>query len=93
MADELQAIGDRHVALAHHEAALGDFSASVGELSNTRYRLESSWSHAETGWLEHEFHDERAALADFARGWSCFAPLRPPTRETQLARSKSESWK
>ena len=32
---------------------------------NTRFRLETSWSFTETAWLEHAFHDDRAAMSDF----------------------------
>jgi tetratricopeptide (TPR) repeat protein len=87
MADELQAIGDRHVALAHHKAALGIFQDLLADSpTNTRYRLESSWSHAETGWLEHEFHDERTALADFRTGLELLRAIATADPRNQLAR-------
>ena len=87
MADELQAMGDKHTALAYHKAALAIFQDLLAASpTNTRFRLESSWSYAETGWLEHEFHDERAALADFRKGLQLLRAIATADPRNQLAR-------
>lgn len=66
LAEELQALGDKHAALEHQRAALNIFKELLATSPvNTRFRLETSWTYTETAWLQHEFHDERAALADF----------------------------
>ena len=87
MADELQAMGIKQVALEHQKTALAILQDLLAASpTNTRFRLETSWSHAETGWLEHEFHDERAALADFNEGLRLLRAIAAADPRNRLAR-------
>ncbi len=87
IAEELQALGDLRAALEHQRAALRIFqvllAASPG---NTRFRLETSWAYTETGCVEHEFHDERGALADFDRAMHLLREMAAADPRNQLAR-------
>ena len=87
IAGELQALGDMRAALVHQRAALRIFQALVATSpGNTRFRLEASWAYSETGWVEHEFHDERGALADFDRAMHLLRQMAAADPRNELAR-------
>lgn len=87
IAEQLQALGDKQAALGHQRAALTIFQGLLATSPvNTRFRLETSWTYTETGWLEHEFHDERAALVDFDRAMDLLQAIATADPGNQLAR-------
>jgi len=87
IAEELQALGNMQSALDHHRAGLrilqGLLAASP---NNTRLRLETSWAYTETAWVEHEFHKERGALADFNQAMQLLRTMVAADPQNQLAR-------
>lgn len=87
MAEELQALGDMRAALDQHRAALAILQGLLADSpANTRFRLETSWAYTETGWVEHEFHDEHAALEDFDRAMELLRAMVAADHGNQLAR-------
>jgi non-specific serine/threonine protein kinase/serine/threonine-protein kinase len=87
IAEELQALGDKRAALDHQRAALRIFQALLATSpGNTRFRLETSWAYTETGCVEHEFHDERGAMADFDRAMQLLRDMAAADPRNQLAR-------
>ena len=87
IAEELQALGDMRAALDHQHAALRIFQALLATSpGNTRFRLETSWAYTETGCVEHDFHDERGALADFDRAMQLLRDMAAADPRNQLAR-------
>ncbi len=87
IAEELQALGDMRAALDHQHAALRIFQALLATSpGNTRLRLETSWAYTETGCVEHDFHDERGALADFDRAMQLLRDMAAADPRNQLAR-------
>ncbi|HWE84129.1 MAG TPA: protein kinase [Terracidiphilus sp.] len=87
IAEELQALGNNAAALDHQRASLSIFQDLVAAApANTRFRMETSWTYAETAWLEHEFHDEPAALADFDKGMALLRAISAVDPGNQLAR-------
>lgn len=87
IADELQDLGDKRAALEHQHAAQRILEGLLATSpSNTRFRLEASWTFAETGWLEHQFHNEHVAFADFNRGMQLLRAITVADPGNQLAR-------
>ncbi len=73
-------------ALDHHHAALRIFQTLLASSpDNTHFRLETSWAYTETGWVEHELHDEHAALADFDRAMQLLRAMAAADPRNQLA--------
>jgi tetratricopeptide (TPR) repeat protein len=86
IAEEVQALGDKHSAFDHQRAALRIFEELLkGSPLNTRLRLETSWSYTETAWLEHDFHDDRAAFSDFDKAMRLLRTITAADPGNQLA--------
>lgn len=87
IAGELQDLGDMRAALDHKRAALQIFQALLAASpDNTQFRLEASWAYSETGWVEHELHDEHGALTDFDRAMQLLHDIAAADPRNQLAR-------
>jgi eukaryotic-like serine/threonine-protein kinase len=87
IANQLQALGSMREALDHQRAALRILQELMTSSPvNTRFRLETSWSYTETAWMEHEFHEERAALADFDHAMQLLRAIAAADPGNQLAR-------
>ena len=68
LAEVLHALNDVPGALKHHREALRiNLERLARAPGATQAKLDVSWNYSETGWLEHERHQEVAAVADFDR--------------------------
>jgi tetratricopeptide (TPR) repeat protein len=87
IAEQFQALGNKRGALDHQLAALRILQELLASSPvNTRFRLETSWSYTETAWMEHEFHEEGAALADFDQAMELLRAIAAADPGNQLAR-------
>lgn len=87
VAEEWQALGNKQEALDHQLAAQQIFQVLLAASpDNTRFKLESSWTFTETGFLEHDSHNERAAMADFSRGLQLLKSIASADPGNHLAR-------
>jgi eukaryotic-like serine/threonine-protein kinase len=87
IAEQLQALRNMRAALDHHRAALRILQGLLSSFpANTRFRLETSWAYTETAWVEHDFHDERAAFADFNRAMQLLRAMAAADPSNLLAR-------
>jgi non-specific serine/threonine protein kinase/serine/threonine-protein kinase len=87
LAEVLHALNDVPAALEHHREALRiDLERLARAPGATQVKFDVSWNYSETGWLEHERHEEVAAVADFDRALDLLRSIVSADARNQLAR-------
>ena len=87
LAEVLHALNDVPEALKHHREALRiNLERLARAPGATQVKFEVSWNYSETGWLEHERHEEAAAVADFDRALDLLRSIVSADARNQLAR-------
>jgi non-specific serine/threonine protein kinase/serine/threonine-protein kinase len=86
LAEVLHALNDVPGALKHHREALRiNLERLARAPGATQAKLDVSWNYSETGWLEHERHQEVAAVADFDRALALLRSIVSADARNQLA--------
>jgi non-specific serine/threonine protein kinase/serine/threonine-protein kinase len=87
LAEVLHALNDVPAALKHHHEALRiNLERLARAPGATQVKFDVSWNYSETAWLEHERHEEVAAVADFDRALDLLRSIVSADARNQLAR-------
>ena len=87
LAEVLHALNDVPAALQHHREALRINLERLARAPGAiQVKFDVSWNYSETGWLEHERHEEVAAVADFGRALDLLRSIVSADARNQLAR-------